>query len=607
MASSARIDELKKKFDENPRRFFAPLANEYRKAGDLDQAIFICQEYLPQQPGHMSGHIVYGQALFEAREFDEARGVFEAALALDPENLIALRHLGDLARQAGDLKEARQWYQRVLEADPRNEEMAGVLASLRVTPTPPVVSIIEPASVPVSAAPPVLAAAPPDPPQPVAAEGATGDDQLLDLDELTIGGTPLSTDALEPDDRSTPDADAAQPEPPTLLGASSRMPETQDFDVSVDAAAGEHDPFGASPTEPPIELATDLDLGFTDDGLTADLAARMESAPLEGLHSFEAGILERPADVADSELETEPFFDVLGANASGSPAGSPAAESLETDSNEPAAADFGVSFLEVAEEATAQAPEAGEPASVSQSSDRRAPREPTPSAATELFVTETMAELYLQQGHLDSALDIYRKLHEQRPEDAALLQRLHAVEDQLFGAPVASLNETSETTDTGSLPGPSIREFLRGIVARRAESSDVRTQAGEASSEPQSGDTPGGSIDALFSGANASEIDAAAASALAEAFGADAFSATPPAGMVAQRSATDAPIDSALTTSTRPMTSPDGFSFDQFFAGEANVSPPPANPSSEASVPPRLEGTDDVAQFNAWLNGLKKT
>src|SRR5438270_2344009 len=111
MASSARIDELRKKFDENPRRYFAPLANEYRKVGDLEQAIFICQEYLPQQPGHMSGHIVYGQALFEVGRRDEARVVFETALSLDPENLIALRHLGDIAREAGDNTMARQWYQ----------------------------------------------------------------------------------------------------------------------------------------------------------------------------------------------------------------------------------------------------------------------------------------------------------------------------------------------------------------------------------------------------------------------------------------------------------------------------------------------------------------
>jgi hypothetical protein len=28
MAGTSRIDELRKKFDENPRRYFAPLANE---------------------------------------------------------------------------------------------------------------------------------------------------------------------------------------------------------------------------------------------------------------------------------------------------------------------------------------------------------------------------------------------------------------------------------------------------------------------------------------------------------------------------------------------------------------------------------------------------
>ena len=134
MASSERIDELKRKFDENPRRYFAPLANEFRKSGDLEQAILICQEFLPQQPGHMSGHIVYGQALYETGRIDEARGVFGTALSLDPENLIALRHLGDIAARQGDPTSARRWYERVLEADPRNEEIQGLLASLESAP-----------------------------------------------------------------------------------------------------------------------------------------------------------------------------------------------------------------------------------------------------------------------------------------------------------------------------------------------------------------------------------------------------------------------------------------------------------------------------------------
>src|SRR5215213_1605888 len=132
MASSARIDELLQKFGENPRRYFAPLANEYRKLGDVDQAIALCQEHLADQPGHMSGHIVYGQALFEKGDLDEAGRVFTAALALDPENLIALRHLGDIARARGEHTVAREWYQRVLDADPRNEEiLAGLEAVAR--------------------------------------------------------------------------------------------------------------------------------------------------------------------------------------------------------------------------------------------------------------------------------------------------------------------------------------------------------------------------------------------------------------------------------------------------------------------------------------------
>lgn len=125
-----RLRELQEKFEENPRRYFAPLANEYRKGGQPKRAIEICRAQLAQMPGHMSGLIVFGQALYETSEFKEAREVFERALALDPENLIALRSLGDMSLQSGDTREARSWYKRLLEADPKDTAVIALVSEI---------------------------------------------------------------------------------------------------------------------------------------------------------------------------------------------------------------------------------------------------------------------------------------------------------------------------------------------------------------------------------------------------------------------------------------------------------------------------------------------
>ncbi|HEY6088612.1 MAG TPA: tetratricopeptide repeat protein [Gemmatimonadaceae bacterium] len=132
-----RLRELQEKFDENPRRYFAPLANEYRKGGQPRRAIEICRAHLAQMPGHMSGQIVYGQALFEAGEWDEARTVFERALTLDPENLIALRSLGDMSLQAGNTAEARTWYTRLLDADPKDVAVIALIEAIDTGPPAP--------------------------------------------------------------------------------------------------------------------------------------------------------------------------------------------------------------------------------------------------------------------------------------------------------------------------------------------------------------------------------------------------------------------------------------------------------------------------------------
>src|ERR1700693_2690273 len=123
-----RLRELQEKFDENPRRYFAPLANEYRKGGQPKRAIEICRAHLAQMPGHMSGQIVYGQSLYEAGEFEEAKEVFGKALSLDPENLIALRSMGDMSLQAGNTVEAKSWYTKLLDADPKDAAVIALVS-----------------------------------------------------------------------------------------------------------------------------------------------------------------------------------------------------------------------------------------------------------------------------------------------------------------------------------------------------------------------------------------------------------------------------------------------------------------------------------------------
>src|SRR6202165_1163706 len=125
-----RLRELQEKFDENPRRYFAPLANEYRKGGQPKRAIEICRAHLAQMPGHMSGQIVYGKSLYEAGEYHEAKEVFARALALDPENLIALRSLGDMSLQGGDTSEARKWDTRLLDADPKDTAVIALVSEI---------------------------------------------------------------------------------------------------------------------------------------------------------------------------------------------------------------------------------------------------------------------------------------------------------------------------------------------------------------------------------------------------------------------------------------------------------------------------------------------
>ena len=63
MAYTSEIDKLEARFRDNPKgRNFAPLADAYRKAGLIDNAIDLCQNGLKLHPDYVSAYIVYANA-----------------------------------------------------------------------------------------------------------------------------------------------------------------------------------------------------------------------------------------------------------------------------------------------------------------------------------------------------------------------------------------------------------------------------------------------------------------------------------------------------------------------------------------------------------------
>ncbi len=467
MVSSPRIDELKKKFDENPRRYFAPLANEYRKAGDLEQAIQLCRAYLPQQPGHMSGHIVFGQALFESGQFEESKGVFETALTLDPENLIALRHLGDVANHAGDASTARQWYQRVLDADPRNEEIAAQIAALDAA-----------GAVDAGAAPGASASA-------------------------TEGGLAGWGD-INPEQAAAAPIAATQPSaaaPPTVPRAASSV-ELRDS-ISMPSIPAIPAPLPPMTAASPERDESQLELERDGEGAFAPPNPEAATKPIEGVErSEEIDLRPRTSPSIETSGMTDSLADAASEAAANAARARDDAERQNMQSYGSSNA-FGFETMEFVPPARDDdAPATGNKSPTGFGvpfTGETAPSEETPAA----FVTETMAELYLQQGFMQEALAVYRQLLAKSPSDRGLRERIASLEGGSRSSVAAASvsDEVFEQAHRRQAREPeTIRSFFAGLMRRRVlqryEDSDEGRAAGEradAAEEAAYGDALGAS------------------------------------------------------------------------------------------------------------------
>jgi cytochrome c-type biogenesis protein CcmH/NrfG len=108
MAYEPELERLERRYQDDPARNFAQLAEAYRKAGRLDDALTLLQGHLTERPNYVSGLVVLGRCLLDQQNDAEARATFERVLGVDGEHIIALRALGNRrARRTGGRARAR--------------------------------------------------------------------------------------------------------------------------------------------------------------------------------------------------------------------------------------------------------------------------------------------------------------------------------------------------------------------------------------------------------------------------------------------------------------------------------------------------------------------
>lgn len=117
------------------RGYWPALAWEYFQEKKFSRAIELCRLRLAQYPEMISGRTIMARALFHTGQLELSQQEFYRVLEKDPDNLVALKYLGDIKFNSGDSASAFSYYERFLQAAPDFSALASATADRPVTAT----------------------------------------------------------------------------------------------------------------------------------------------------------------------------------------------------------------------------------------------------------------------------------------------------------------------------------------------------------------------------------------------------------------------------------------------------------------------------------------
>lgn len=373
---------------EDPQsRAFAPLAEAHRKAGRLDDAINVARAGLELNPGYSGGLVVLGRALYEKGELDNAIEVLQEAVKDTPENYLGQKFLGKVLMAKGENKGALRALDAANLLSPEDEEVARLLDEVRTKAvTPPTMEYDENAA-----------------DSSEKAQIVTYEQKPTTVDGIEL--SPLPAGEIK-ETFTFSGGGTADPADLTPVGVEVEVIPvgTGGHEVTV-ADIDEEEMTAIVVEEEEVEQASDIE---SLDELGAEAAAfireggsfveeSMESLPDEAPADEEVFLVEEEMEVA---IEPEKNF-----TSSADPPVAAAPEAAPVHESEPAP----TPELE---------PRAGVPTPLD------------PPSGDAQFSTETLADLYAQQGLIEKAANIYRRILDQAPENEAVKLKLNTLEEQ---------------------------------------------------------------------------------------------------------------------------------------------------------------------------------
>jgi tetratricopeptide (TPR) repeat protein len=121
---------LKRYQDDPNSRVFAPLAEAYRKAGLIDEAIEIAREGIRKHPNFAGGKVALARALFDQQRYEEVIQALQPIVQETPDNLVAQKLIAESALMLGRLAESLAAYKMYLYFSPQDAEVGKLVQEL---------------------------------------------------------------------------------------------------------------------------------------------------------------------------------------------------------------------------------------------------------------------------------------------------------------------------------------------------------------------------------------------------------------------------------------------------------------------------------------------